>query len=182
MSLRCKFTALAAALSLIGCAATPAPEREAREVIKLLDDYGRLAALPPGEQARAFQDALTDFEQQPGEVQRLRLALALTLPRASGRDDARVLQLVESIAETPVDHASPHRDLALVLHRLIGERLRQARDDQRKAEDTQKRLQSLLVERRRQLNEEHRKVEDLQEKVDALRTIDRDTRHKTPSR
>jgi hypothetical protein len=182
MKLRRNCAALVAVLALVGCAATPAPNREAREVIELLDYYGHLATLPSNEQLRAYQDALANFEQQPGDMQRLHLALALALPRVPWRDDARVLQLIESIAEAPIDHASPRRDLALILHNLVSERLRQTRDEQRKAEDMQKRLQTLLVERQRQLQDEHRRVEDLQEKLDALRTIDRDTRHKTQHR
>jgi hypothetical protein len=172
----------ASILALAGCAGAPQKSVEAREVIELLDDYGHLVAMPADDQLRAYQEAQTNFEQQPGDQQRLRLALVLTLPRAPWRDDARVLQLIESIAEAPVDKISPHRDFALVLQKLINERLRLLREDQRKAEDAQQKLQNQLAERQRQLREEHRKVEVLQEKVDALRTIDRDTHLKMQRR
>lgn len=176
MSLHRHLAVWATLLALAGCAGTPGRNGEASEVIELLDYYGRLVAMPADVQVRAYQDAQTNFERQPGNLQRLRLALVLTLPRAPWRDDARLLQLIESIAEAPLDNVSPHRDFALALQKLVSERLRLLREEQRKAEDVQQKLQNLLVERQRQLREEHRKVEDFQEKVDALRAIDRDTR------
>jgi len=169
-------------LALAGCAGAPGHGVEATEVIELLDYYGRLVAMPADDQARAYQDAQANFERQPGDLQRLRLALVLTLPRAPWRDDPRVLQLIENIAEARIDKTSPHRDFALALQKLVSERLRLLREEQRKAEDVQQKLQNLLAERQRQLREEHRKVEDLQEKVDALRAIDRDTRLKMQRR
>jgi len=169
-------------LALAGCAGVPSHSVEAGEVIELLDYYGHLAVMPADEQARAYQEAQTNFERQPGDLQRLRLALVLTLPRVSWRDDARVLRLLESLAEAPGDQASPRRDFALVLQKLVSERLRLLRDEQRKAEEVQQKLQNLLAERQRQLREEHRKVEDLQEKVDALRAIDRDMQIKMQRR
>lgn len=163
---------------LAGCAGVPERNPETREVSELLDYYGRLAALPPDEQQRAYQEAKADFERQSGDMQRLRLALALSLPRAPWRDDAQVLQLVESIAETPGDRPSPRRNFALAIHKLVGERLRLLREEQRKADDAQQKLHGQLAERQRQLREEHRKAEDLQEKLDALLAIDRDMRLK----
>lgn len=68
------------------------------------------------------------------------------------------------------------------LQNLLVDLQRQLRDEQRKAEDTQQRLQNLLAERQRQLRDEQRKVEDLEKKVGALRAIDRDTLHKATRR
>lgn len=169
-------------LALAGCAGVPRHSVEASEVIELLDYYGHLVVMPADDQARAYQEAQTNFEREPGDLQRLRLALVLTLPRAPWRDDARVLKLIESLAEAPVDQASPRRDFAVVLQNLVSERLRLLRDEQRRAEDVQQRLQNLLTERQRQLREEHRKVEELQGKVEALRAIDRDMQIKMQRR
>jgi TolA-binding protein len=61
------------------------------------------------------------------------------------------------------------------LQKQLAELQRQLRDEQRKAEESQQKLQNLLAERQRQLRDEQRKVEDLEKKVEALRAIDRDT-------
>jgi hypothetical protein len=157
MSMRRLLAALAFALLLGGCAATPWTSGEAREVIELLDHYDRVAAMTTEEQRREYQAAQAAFDKQPGDAQRLRLALLLTLPRAPFRDDARALQLLAGMEPVPPGQASPRRDLALLVQKLVAERQRQVRD-------------------------EHRKVEDLQQKLDSLRAIDRETRQKPPRR
>jgi hypothetical protein len=182
MSLYRHLSILATLLALSGCAAVPEQNVEAIEVVELLDYYGRLATLPPDDQSRAYQEAQANFERQPGDLERLHLALVLVLPRAPWRDDARVLQLIESIAEAPLDRVSPRRDFAQVLQKILGERLRLLREEQRKAEEMQQKLQNQLTERQRQLREEHRKAEALQEKMDSLRAIDRDTHLKMQRR
>jgi hypothetical protein len=189
---------LAAILLLSGCAFlqglpvfAPAPQvederlhdnDETRCVIRLLEDFGRLTALPDEEQTRAYQAAQREFEQEPGAPQRLRLALLMTLPQASLRDDARALQLLEVITASVSTEPSTLKNLALVIQKFILERRRLARDVQHKAEDTQQKLQNQLAERQRQLHDEQRKVEDLEKKVEALRAIDRDTLNKATRR
>lgn len=56
------------------------------------------------------------------------------------------------------------------------------REDLRKADDAQKRLQNQLAERQRQLRDEQRKVEDLEQKLEALRAIDRDALNRATRR
>ena len=189
MSLYRYLATLATLLVLAGCAGMAEHGNESNQVIELLDYYSHLVVMPADDQARAYQEAQANFERQPGDLERLRLALVLTLPRAPWRDDARVLRLIEGIAETPLDQVSPRRDFALVLQKFLSERLRLLREEQRKAEDVQQKLQNQLTERQRQLREEHRKAEELQEKmdslrakVDSLRAIDRDTHLKMQGR
>lgn len=157
MSARRMLLALAAVLALAGCAATPWISGEAREVIELLDYCERFGAMPAEEQRRELHAAQAGLERQPGDLQRLRLALLLTLPRTAWRDDARALQLLGGLEFAPADRPSPRRDLALLIQKLVAERQRQVRD-------------------------EHRKADDLQQKIDALRAIDRDVRQKPPRR
>lgn len=149
--------AVALSLALAGCAGTPWLSGEDREVIELLDYHEKLIGMAADAQRREYQAAQADFERHAGAAQRLRLALLLTLPRAPWRDDARALQLLDAIEAETADRSSPHHDLALLIQKLVGERQRQLRD-------------------------EHRKVEDLQQKLDALRTIDREMRQKPPRR
>jgi hypothetical protein len=157
MNARHLLAALAVALLLGGCAATPWAPGEAQEVAELLDFHERIVALPAEEQRREYQAAQAAFDRQPGDLQRLRLALLLTLARAPFRDDARALQLLAAMEPLPPGQASPRHDLAVLIQRLV-------------------------AERQRQLREEHRKVEDLQQKLDGLRAIDRETRQRPPRR
>jgi hypothetical protein len=157
MSARRVLATVAAALLLGGCAATPWTAAETREVIELLDFHDRLTGMAADELRREYQAAQAAFDKQPGDVQRLRLALLLTLPRAPWRDDARALQLLGGMETVPPGQPSPRRDLAVL-------------------------IQKLVAERQRQVREEHRKVEDLQQKLDSLRAIDRETRQKPPRR
>lgn len=175
-----RLLALAAILALLaGCSAIPERGNEAGEVIELLDYHGRFVNLPENEQLRSFADAQASFEQRPENPQRrLRLAFLLSLPQVPWQDDSRAVQLLQPLVEIPQDKVSPHREFALLLQRIVGERQRLVREEQHKAEMAQKRLQNLIAERQRQLRDEQRKGEVLQEKIDALLAIDRDTQLK----
>lgn len=163
---------------LLGACSSVAVRTENDAVMEMLQQYGTLAALPLEAQQQEYAAAVAAFEGQPGDVQRLRLALMLSLPRAPWRDDARVLQLVESIAENPVAHESPQRDLATLIHRQTLERLRLLREEQARAEAFQSKLQGALADRQRQLAEEQRRASDLQHKLDKLLVIDRTSRRR----
>ena len=151
-------------LALNGCAGTPWVSGEGREVVDLLEYCERLNGMPPDEQRREHQAAQAAFERQAGDLQRLRLALVLTLSRVPWRDDARALQLLGGLEAMTADRPSPKRDLALLIQKLVGERQRQLREEHRKVDDLQQ------------------KFDALQQKLDALRAIDRETRQKPPRR
>lgn len=68
------------------------------------------------------------------------------------------------------------------LQNQLADLQRQLHDEHRKAEDTQQRLQNQLAERQHQLRDEQRKVEDLEKKVEALRAIDRDALYRATRR
>jgi hypothetical protein len=159
MSARHVFPILIAAalIGMSGCTSSPWGSSEAREVAELLDYHERLSGMAPDEQRREYTATQSAFERQAADLQRLRLVLVLTLPRVPWRDDARALQLLGALEAASAERASPRRDLALLIQKLVGERQRQLRD-------------------------EHKKVEDLQQKLDALRAIDRETRQKPPHR
>lgn len=169
---------LLALLALAGCASTAPSEPDwqdgERAAAQLLDEYRRVLALPADAQQREYQIAMAALDQNANSMQRLRVALLMTLPRAPWRDDTRLLQLLdESAAGTREDEAAL-RDLALLVQKLVLERLQLMREELRKAGEAQHRLQNLLAERQRQLNDERRRSVELEQKVDALRSIDRD--------
>lgn len=173
MSLRLLAVAMSAAL-LSACAAippgqTPAPVsdvsvRDPQLLLELLSRNEHLLGESAEAQRQELAAAQAEFERNPGDgILRLRLALALSLPKAGPRDDARAMAL---LADWPAG-AEPtlRRQVAQLVHRLLAEKLRVARDEARRS-DT--------------LREEHRRAEaalkECQQKLDALRAIDRDTR------
>lgn len=167
---------------LAGCAGLPSGSApvasethfgdESREVAVLLDYHRRVAEMAAADQLREYQVSLAGFERHPGEFQRLRLALLLSLPRVTWHDDARALQLIDTIVTAPVDRVSPRRDLALVMQKFLSERLAQA-EELRKSDEAGQKLRAQLADRQRQVRDEQRKAEELEQKLNALRDIDR---------
>lgn len=167
---------------LAGCAGLPSGNTsvasethfgdETREVAALLDYHRRVAEMTAADQLREYQISLAGFERHAGEFQRLRLALLLSLPRVAWHDDARALQLVDTVAAAPADRVSPRRDLALVMQKFLSERLVQAAE-LRKADEAGLKLRAQLAERQRQVRDEQQKAEELEQKLNALRDIDR---------
>lgn len=156
---------------LAGCTGIPPAPDEAQEVAGMLASFERLATLKADEQRREFNMAQAAHEKTPNDTTRLNLALAMLLPRAPWRDDARVQLLLGGIEAAPGDRRSARHDLAQLLLRLVAERQRTQRDEQRKAEQFAQ-----------QLREERRKNEEIQQKIESLRAIDRETylRRKSP--
>lgn len=160
--------ALLVALLLVGCAAGWRQADEARDVAALLAGYRRLSTATADEQRREFNAAQEAYEKAPTDTARLALTLALLLPRAPWRDDRRAHALastVEAPTGAAADAGSARYDLAQLLLRLVAERQRAERDDQRR-----------LDQQAQQLREERRRVDELQQKIEQLRSIDRDTR------
>lgn len=145
-----------AALALLGCAGGASRSGEPGEVAELLAYYERLTRMAPDAQRREYAAAQAAYEQQPGDAARLRLALLMALPRAAWRDDARLLSLLGGMKPVPAGEVSPRRELALLIEKIVGERQRQVREEQRKAEEAE-------------------------QKVNALRSIDREMRPRKPS-
>ena len=150
---------------MAGCASTPPPPDEAREVATVLASHERLATLKTEEQRREFMAAQAAYERTANDTTRLNLALAMLLPRAPWRDDARLQLLLNGIEAAPGERPAARHDLAQLLLRLVAERQRLQRDEQRKADQFA-----------HQLREERRKIEEMQQKIESLRTIDRETR------
>jgi outer membrane murein-binding lipoprotein Lpp len=157
-------SAVVAIVLMGGCASTPPPPDEAHQMAGLLANYERLATLKTEEQRREFIAAQAAYDQKPNDTTRLNLALAMLLPRAPWRDDARVQVLLSGVEATAGEQHSARHDLAQLLLRLLAERQRAQRDEQRKADQLAN-----------QVREERRKVEEMQQKIESLRAIDRET-------
>jgi hypothetical protein len=166
---------------LSGCAAIAPNERPApvvvadssdsQAVLDLLLQAEQLAGLAGEAQHLELLAAQAEYERNPGDgLNRLRLALALSMPKVSWRDDARVIALLGDWP--PGAEPSLRRQVAQLVYRLATERLRLLKEESR-------RYETLRDEHRRTdaaLRESQRKLEELQQKLDALRAIDRDTR------
>ena len=162
--------AILAVALLAGCAGNPfqpAPPDAANQVAAMLARYQRVALLKPEEQRGEFEAAQAAYERTPNDATRLGLVLALLLPRAPSRDDARVLTLLGAIEAPAEGQSSVRFDLAQLLLGLVNEQKRTQRDDQRK-----------LDQLGHQLREEKRKTDDVQQKLDSLRAIDREMRQR----
>jgi hypothetical protein len=168
-------------LGLAGCAVTPERRPERSQVEDLLAYYHRVSAAPLDVQRKEFLDATAILDRTPSDDSRLRLALALMLPGVPWRDDSRVVQLLGAIEVPSGEQASPRRDLAVLLEKMVQVR----RDDHKRCEQ---KMEALRDDRRKveqkldSTREECKKADLLQQKLDELRDIDRDLRSKRPSR
>lgn len=187
------------ALLMVGCTTLPPPillpestrSSEATQATELLSYYHRLTQMPPEEQRREFGAVQAGYEKAPNDDNRIRLALALLIPEAPWRDDAQVLKLLAADTSLQQGKPSPRGDLALLLDRLVGERLRLLREENRKLEAVQQKMTAFREEQRKvealkqkleTMDEECRKAEALQKKLEGLREIDRDSRKRPAHR
>lgn len=173
----------------------PQPSIEAsqdtQEAVDLLNYFQRISTLPADELRKEYNTVSTAYQRDKTEQQRLRLALLLSVPGASFRDDAKLFGLLEAAPPRTGsgDANSPSRQLALVLQKLNAERVRQVREEQKRWEqlprDDAKRVEELTTLNKRlegQLADEKRRSDELQKKLDALITIERDLRSRSPQR
>lgn len=165
--------------------------RDNQEVIDLLGYFQRVANLPPDELRKEYNAVNASFQRDKSDLQRLRLVLLLSVPSASFRDDAKLAGLLETAVPRSGtgDANSPQRQLALVLQKLNSERVRQVREEQKRAEqlprEDAKRVDELNTQNKKlegQLADEKRRSDELQKKLDALLTIERDLRSRSPQR
>jgi hypothetical protein len=136
-------------------APNPPVNEEEQQVIALLVDLQRYAVSTAEELRRELASANQAVVRARTEVNRVRLAVLMTLPAAGGSDDARALGLLDSvIGKPPVN--TPIRQLAAVLYTQISERTRDVAEERKKTLAAQEKLdqlraveRSLLLERNR---------------------------------
>jgi len=127
--------------------ARPAPEpepakvnEEAEEALALLADLQRLVLAGADEQKREIALATQALARQKSDAARLRLGMLQSLPVAGGSDEARALATLEPLAR---QGSGPARMVALVLVAQLGERQRAVREERKRAEDLQQKLDAL---------------------------------------
>jgi len=163
---------------------TPRPRLsdQESEVLSWLAAYRMLANASLDEQRKVYQGAQAALAKNNSDSNRLRLALALSLPGVPWRDDNKLMSTLEATPSLFKLSDDPLHQLVFVLYKQAQERQR-LRDEQRKREtdllDEQK--QRLHDEQRRheaELLGEQRQNEELQMKLDALRRIDQDIKQR----
>ena len=115
--------------------------------------YDRLLAMKGNELAGELESAREAFEKDKSELNRLQLALLLSLPGTGFRDDSTALALLGPFVKDKSREGSALRPLALWMHSALLE-LRHA--------DEAAQLQTA------KLKEEQRRTEALQQKLDAI--------------
>lgn len=145
------------------------------EALNWIARYRALASASPEEQRREYQAAQAAIGKEYSESNRIRLALALSLPGAPWRDDNRLISVLDIPPNLLKRSDSPLHQLLFMVFKQAQERQR-LREEQRKREadllEEQKRLRDEQRRHETELLEERRRNEDLQMKLDALRRID----------
>lgn len=119
----------------------PAITEEEQQVLSLLADLQRILRLPPDEQKREHTAAVQAYNNQKNDLTRVKLALLLSLPTGF-QDEPRSLALLDAVVgKTPA--ATPVKQLAALIAAQIAERLRVLREEQKRVEALQQKLDSL---------------------------------------
>jgi hypothetical protein len=160
----------AGCLALAGCAQLA--EQLQPGVDGVIGEAVEAARAPAARQKALLARAQQDFAADSGPTQRIRLAALLaTLPDPL-HDDARALELLEPLVETP----SPAGRLAAFLTAQVAERQRLVREIDRLAKERaglERELQNAEKERQSAEKERDKREEALRQQLEALRAIER---------
>jgi hypothetical protein len=120
---------------------------------RIMTFFARVMPLKGTELASELEDSRAAFEEDRSVLHRVQLALLLSLPGASFRDDATALALLNVIVKDKGREGSDLRPLALWLHAHLMDL---------------KRSDEALQQQSVKLKEEQRRAEALQQKLDAI--------------
>jgi hypothetical protein len=130
----------------------PKVNEEAEEALALLVDLQKLVLASADEQKRELAAATQALARQKSDAVRLRLGMLQSLP-ATGGDDVRALATLEPIVK---QGNGPTRMVAAVLIAQLGERQRAVREEKKRAEDLQQKLDALKALERSLLGRERK--------------------------
>lgn len=121
---------------------------------RALKFYDQVSRLKDAELARELDTARRTFEADKSELNRIQLAMLLSLPGSGFRDDGAAIVLLQAFVHDKSLEDSSLRPLALLLHtdltelKRLDEALQQqtlkSRDEQRRAEALQQKLEAIL--------------------------------------
>lgn len=130
---------------------------------RALHFYDNALKLKGPELARKLESTRQEFEKDKSELNRLQLAMLLSLPGTGFRDDPAALNLVQPFLNDKRHENSALRPLALMLHSQLSELKRL--DEQR---SELKRLEEALQQQTAKTREEQRRADALQQKLEAI--------------
>ena len=169
-----------------GCAATTGPntrrdpwyqavvEPMQGNDVRALRFYENVLKLKGAELARELNATRQEFDKDPSELNRVRLALLLSLPGTGYRDDQAVLNLVQPFVNDKSYENSVLRPLALMLHtqlselKQLDEALQQQTAKTKEELSELKRLDEALQQQTAKAKEEQRRADALQQKLEAI--------------
>ena len=96
------------------------PVKETPEITEVLRYYSRISAVPAQDAAGEYNAVNANFPKSPGNVQRIKLAMLLSLPGTSFRNTAAARDLLTA---WPDQDATELRDLALLLSSLLSQQI-----------------------------------------------------------
>lgn len=131
----------------------PVEETGTGDADRIMKFYARLAPMKATELSRELEDTRQAFEADRSDLNRMQLAVLLSQPGTSFRDDATAIALLNVLVKDKAREDSDLRPLAIWLHAHL---LESRRNDEA--------LQQQSVK----LKEEQRKSEALQQKLDAI--------------
>jgi len=127
--------------------AVPAPAAAAeptedQQLLSLLSDLQRYAAMPGDDLRRELAGVTAALARTRSDANRVRLAVLYTLVRATPQDDQRAQQLFDNVARSNPGSASI-KQLAAVLQAQVTERQKAVHDEQQKADAAIQKLEAL---------------------------------------
>ena len=133
--------------------------------------YDRMLTLKANELAGELDVTRQSFENDKSELNRLQLALLLSLPDASFRDDNAAIALLHPFTKDKGLDGSTLRPLAIWLHSELVELRRTEETLQQQAaklKEELRRTEETLQQQAAKLKEEQRRAETLQQKLEAI--------------
>lgn len=125
--------------------------------------YENALKLKGAELARELDSTRQEFDKDKSELNRLQLAILLSLPGTGFRDDPVALNLIQPFLNDKRHENSVLRPLALMLHSHLSELKRL---DEQLSE--LKRLEEALQQQTAKTREEQRRADALQQKLEAI--------------
>ncbi|MBC8007776.1 MAG: hypothetical protein H7X76_06995 [Prolixibacteraceae bacterium] len=133
--------------------------------------YDRLLKMKENELAAELEAIRESFEGEKSDLSRLQLALLLSLPGTTFRDDNAALTVLNPFLNDKVWEVSNLRPLALWLNAALLELRRTEESSQQqsaKLKEELRRSDEAMQQQAAKLKEEQRRTEALQQKLDAI--------------
>jgi hypothetical protein len=134
--------------------------------------YRYTSNLSSEEQKKEYAMVNQAYAKNKNDSSRLQLALLLSLPNTSFKDDSRALSLLKEFLANKATDSSQQKDFALLLSTYIAEHKRQEeklKTEQGRNEELEQKLETL----KEKLKTEQSHGEELEQKLEALKGIEK---------